>query len=88
MDFKNELAQYGYNLGNAVDVEILIDEILPKMFSQKQSYSEKDLKEAFKVNYSISFFNTGDLDKDFKNWLEKFNKKKQQWNIAISKREK
>ena len=29
MDFRTELAKLGYNKGNSIDVEILINEILP-----------------------------------------------------------
>ncbi len=34
MDFREELAKYGYNKGNSIDVEILIDEILPNLFDK------------------------------------------------------
>ena len=45
MDFKKELAEYGYNLGNAVDVETLIDEILPSLFSKQEvGYSEEEVE--------------------------------------------
>ena len=37
MNFKKELAKYGYNLGNSIDVETLIDEILPAIFSEKSN---------------------------------------------------
>ena len=40
MNFKEELAKYGYNLGNAIDVEILINEILPNLFIEKQQPPE------------------------------------------------
>lgn len=41
MDFITELAKRGYNKGNSVDVETLIDEILPSLFSQQErSYSD------------------------------------------------
>ncbi len=46
MDFRTELAKWGYNKGNSIDVEILIDEILPSLFSQQQrSHSDADLTE-------------------------------------------
>ena len=32
MDFKRELSKYGYNIGNSIDVEILVSEILPEIF--------------------------------------------------------
>ncbi len=40
MDFKTELAKLGYNKGNSVDVETLIDEILPDLFNKKQIFNE------------------------------------------------
>jgi len=45
MDFKNELAKYGYNVNNSIPVETLVNEILPKLFSvqDERMYSEKDL---------------------------------------------
>jgi hypothetical protein len=43
----------------------------------KRMYSEKDLKEAFKVNYTpFSATNIGDFDKDWDKWFEQFKKKK------------
>ena len=35
MDFRKQLAKWGYNKGNSIDVNILIDEILPSLFSQQ-----------------------------------------------------
>ena len=35
MDFRTELAKWGYNKGNSVDVETLIDEILPSLLSKQ-----------------------------------------------------
>jgi hypothetical protein len=40
MDFKEELAKYGYNKGNSIDVEVLINEILPNLFIKKQQSPE------------------------------------------------
>jgi hypothetical protein len=40
MNFKEALAKYGYNKGNSIDVEILINEILPDLFIEKQKTSE------------------------------------------------
>jgi hypothetical protein len=46
MDFRTELAKWGYNKGNSIDVEILVNEILPSLFSQqKRSYSEEEAGE-------------------------------------------
>lgn len=45
MDFKVELAKLGYNNGNAINVETLVDEILPDLFSKQQGrmYSEEEV---------------------------------------------
>jgi hypothetical protein len=40
MDFKQELAKFGYNKGNSIDVETLISEILPAIFAQNRQPSE------------------------------------------------
>ena len=43
MDFRTELAKWGYNKGNSIDVDILVNEILPSLFSQQgKSYSEQE----------------------------------------------
>jgi hypothetical protein len=34
IDFEKELSKWGYNKGNSIDVEILINEILPELFKQ------------------------------------------------------
>jgi hypothetical protein len=34
IDFEKELSKWGYNKGNSIDVEILVNEILPKLFEQ------------------------------------------------------
>jgi hypothetical protein len=42
----------------------------------ERMYSEEDIKEAFKVNYTpFSATNTGDLEQDFRKWFEQFKKK-------------
>jgi hypothetical protein len=65
MDFKQELAKYGYNKGNSIDVEILINEILPALFAQNQQpskikqliltelwdFCEKEFKADFEEDY-------------------------------------
>jgi len=45
MDFKNELAKYGYSANNSIPVETLINEILPKLFSvqNENKYSEEEM---------------------------------------------
>ena len=44
MDFKKVLASWGYNIGNSVPVETLINEILPDMFGKKV-YTESEVVE-------------------------------------------
>ncbi len=44
MDFRAELSKWGYNKGNAIDVEILIDEILPSLFFQKEEPKQEHNK--------------------------------------------
>lgn len=41
MDFRTELAKRGYNKGNSVDVEILINEILPELFSKQETLEDE-----------------------------------------------
>jgi len=52
MDFRSELAKWGYNKGNSIDVETLIDEILPEILSQqKRMYSEDEVRQL--LEYAI-----------------------------------
>lgn len=44
MDFKQVLASWGYNIGNSVPVETLVDEILPDMIGKKV-YTESEVVE-------------------------------------------
>jgi hypothetical protein len=45
MDFRTEIAKWGYNKGNSIDVEILVNEILPTLFSQQEKmYSEEEVE--------------------------------------------
>ncbi len=44
MDFKKVLASWGYNIGNSVPVETLVDEILPDMFGKKV-YTDSEVVE-------------------------------------------
>lgn len=37
MDFEKELSKYGYNKGDVIDIEVLISDILPKMFENLHS---------------------------------------------------
>jgi hypothetical protein len=72
MDFRTELSKWGYNKGNSIDVETLIDEILPSLFFQQQrSYSEEevlDLLQNFANDLSDNVIN-------IKFWFEKFKNK-------------
>jgi hypothetical protein len=70
MDFRTELAKWGYNRGNSIDVEILIDEILPNLFSQQErSYSEEDMMDY--SNYRLLIKKALSP----KEWFEQFKKK-------------
>ena len=42
MDFRTELAKWGYNKGNSIDVDILVNEILPSLFSQQEKSNNKE----------------------------------------------
>ena len=45
-------------------------------YQQERSYSEEDMREAFKQNYTpFDFHNIGDLEQDFQKWFEKHKKK-------------
>jgi len=51
MDFRTELAKWGYNKGNSIDVDILVNEILPSLFSQQDYFiggDTVDLQEIIK----------------------------------------
>jgi len=67
MDFRKELAKWGYNKGNSIDVETLVDEILPSLFSQQErKYSKEDMSEAFEW---------GAEHITFEDWMIKYKKK-------------
>lgn len=75
MDFRTELAKWGYNKGNSIDVETLINEILPSLFSQQERmYSEEDLKSAFLDGWQLR---DGELP---------FSKAKNKWFKEIKKK--
>ena len=69
----------GYNKGNSIDVETLIDEILPEILSQqKRMYSEEDMREAVDfMPYHLEYGNivARKSYKDIDNFIEKFKKK-------------
>ena len=79
MDFRSKLAKWGYNKGNSIDVETLIDEILPEILSQqKRMYSEEDMREAVDfMPYHLEYGNivARKSDKDIDNFIDKFKKK-------------
>jgi hypothetical protein len=85
MDFRTELAKWGYNKGNSIDVEILIDEILPSLFSQQErSYSEEEVlailvKAIREVKTKrLTFFDGGSeypIYSNLSKWFEQFKKK-------------
>lgn len=37
MNFEKELSKYGYNKGDVIDIEVLVSNILPKMFENLHS---------------------------------------------------
>jgi hypothetical protein len=65
MDFKKELGALGYKKGYAIDVEMLIDEILPQIFSNHQkelkttiqteiwSFCEREFRADFEDDYVL-----------------------------------
>jgi hypothetical protein len=74
MDFRTELAKWGYNKGNSIDVEILVNEILPSLFSQQERmYSEEDMRKAYCRGYGAIVRSS--LNDCFYEWFEKFKKK-------------
>jgi hypothetical protein len=68
----------GYNEPDIIDANesdrgIFID---GGKWQQERMYSEEDLKQAFKVNYTpFSATNIGDFDKDWNRWFKQFKKK-------------
>ncbi len=77
MDFKKVLASWGYNIGNSVPVETLVDEILPDMFGKKV-YTESEVVELLKqreenIQDSIKYDGVEYLT--IKEWFEQFKKK-------------
>ena len=79
MDFRSELAKWGYNKGNSIDVETLIDEILPSLLSkQERSYSEEEVLELLeKIQQQVAI----DYNDEFlfaKEWFEQFKRNKKE----------
>ena len=90
MDFRTELAKWGYNKGNSVDVETLIDEILPSLFSkQERMYSKEEMVATFHYGHQIGMnsilsiqsqhspkqLESPDLESLKEEWFEQFKKK-------------
>jgi len=40
MGYEKELSKMGYNKGNSIDVETLVNEILPNLFTKKEKSTE------------------------------------------------
>jgi len=83
MDFKNELAKYGYSANNSIPVETLVNEILPKLFSvqNEKKYSEENMKKSFEAGRK-GYIRGSMLHKEyyftwksFNDWLKKFKNK-------------
>ena len=77
MDFRTELAKWGYNRGNSIDVETLINEILPSLSSKqdKNLYSEEELINAL---HSVELRDNKDYSKIYsgmKEWFEHYKNK-------------
>ena len=78
MDFRMELAKWGYNKGNSIDVEILIEEILPSLFPQQQGYSEEEVIKLLifcKDRFGDSELYHYSHDDEVKKWFEQVKKK-------------
>jgi hypothetical protein len=74
MDFRKELSKYGYNQGNSIDVEILVNEILPSLFSQQErSYSEEEVIDLLKALQIEKLINADRIN--IENWFEQYKKK-------------
>jgi len=75
MDFREELAIWGYNEGNSVDVKILLDEILPKIYAEM--YGKEDLKSY--GEFCVAKFNDKKkvslVEEYFQQWVKQFKNK-------------
>lgn len=72
MDFEKELAKWGYNKGNSIDVETLVSEILPYLLYKQEIMYEEDMREAFKNGAFKWRMHSG--GKCFEEWFEQFKK--------------
>ena len=75
MDFRTELAKWGYNRGNSIDVETLINEILPSLSSKqnKKLYSEEEVHAIIESYQNNVENNPNHITYD--KWFEKLKKK-------------
>jgi hypothetical protein len=54
----------------------LLKNLYKEVQQSEKMYSEEDLKEGFRSNYTpFSATNTGDFDEDFDRWFKQFKKK-------------
>jgi hypothetical protein len=68
MDFKAELSKLGYNNGDVINVETLIDEILPDLSSKQQGRSYNEAEVIALARYSFNAgrrFEKGAVEKGF-----------------------
>ena len=75
IDFKQELAKCGYNKGNSIDVEILINEILPELFFEQEPnrFTKEDVRQAWvdsERNMRATFSSSAYKETAFEQWLE------------------
>jgi hypothetical protein len=84
MDFKQELAKYGYNSGNSIDVDVLINEILPKIFNNSKSTDLKQkilhelwafCEKEFGANFEVDWINGYGSKSGMSDRTEKFAEK-------------
>ena len=89
MNFKKELAKFGYNKGNSIDVETLIDEILPELFKIKKeslqfkntilielwTFCEKEFKADFENDYINGYGSKIGMSERTEKFAEKLSKK-------------
>jgi hypothetical protein len=84
MDFKKELSKFGYNKGNSIDVDILIDEILPELLNKKQNFENlnqiilselwKFCEKEFNADFEEDYINGYGRKTGMSNRTEKFSK--------------
>ena len=79
MDYKKELAKWGYNKGNSIDVESLINEILPEIFNKKIDVKQLILSEMwnfcekeFNADFEVDYINGYGSKTGMSNRTEKF----------------